>query len=296
MIPVPRRLLPILLICLVGGAAHAQPPPRPAGAGQEIHVSAVDNRGLPVTGLTAADFIVREDGAAREVLSAAQAEAPLQIAVLIDDSQAASDATVYLREGLAAFLERLHGRAEIALITTGERPTVLAPYSKDTAALQERTRRIFPRSGSGAYLLDAISDASRGLAKREGARRAIVAITFEGTEYSNRQYAQVLEELTRSGAALHVLAVGSPSGSLNDEMRNRNMLIAEGTSRTGGRRDQVLALSGLPERLKQAADELVHQYVLTYSRPDTLIPPEKIEVSTTRPGVTVRAPTRAPVR
>ncbi len=74
------------------------------------------------------------------------------------------------------------------------------------------------------------------------------------------------------------------------------MLIGEGTSRTGGRRDQVLALSGLPERLKQAADELVHQYVLTYSRPDTLIPPEKIEVSTTRPGVTVRAPTRAPAR
>ena len=295
MIPLLRRLLPVVLICLAGGAAHAQPA-RPAGAAQEIHVSAVDNRGLPVTGLTAADFVVREDGAVREVLSAAQAEAPLQIALLIDDSQAASDATVYLREGLAAFLERLHGRAEIALITIGERPTVLAPYSKDTAALQERIRRIFPRSGSGAYLLDAISDASRGLAKREGARRAIVAITFEGTEYSNRQYAQVLEELTRSGAALHVLAVGSPSGSLNDEMRNRNMLIAEGTSRTGGRRDQVLALSGLPDRLKAAADELVHQYVLTYSRPDTLIPPEKLEVSTTRPGVTVRAPTRAPAR
>lgn len=296
MLPSLRLLCGLALISLLGTAPQAQTPPQPEGPGTRIYASVVDNRGRPVTGLTAADFTVREDGVAREVLAAREADAPLQIALLVDDSQAAMDATVYLREGLAAFLERLHGRAEIALITTGERPTVLAPYTKDTSLLQERIKRIFPRSGSGAYLLDAVFDASRGLAKREGERRAIVAVTFEGTEYSNRQHAQVLQELTRSGATLHVLAVGTPSGSLNDEMRNRNILIGEGTERTGGRRDQVLALAGLPERLKALADELLHQYVITYSRPDTLIPPEKVEVSTTRPNLTVRAPTRAPAR
>ena len=36
----------------------------------------------------------------------------------------------------------------------------------------------------------------------------------------------------------------------------------------------------------------LNQYVVTYGRPDKLIPPEKLQVTTTRPGLTVRARTR----
>jgi hypothetical protein len=80
----------------------------------------------------------------------------------------------------------------------------------------------------------------------------------------------------------------------SDEIRNRNMVVAEGTSRSGGRRDQVLALSGAPGRMTQLAKELLNQYVVTYARPETLIPPTRLDVSVTRPGVTVRAPHKAP--
>jgi hypothetical protein len=70
------------------------------------------------------------------------------------------------------------------------------------------------------------------------------------------------------------------------------MVIAEGTAQTGGRRDQVLAESGISERLSQLADELTNQYVVTYSRPEQLIPPEKLEVTVNKPGLTARAPKR----
>ena len=122
----------------------------------------------------------------------------------------------------------------------------------------------------------------------------IFAITFEaGPEYSNLHYENVLRDLQKSGAALHVVAIGTPSSSLSDEMRNRGQVLSEGTSRTGGRHDQVLANSGIPDKLKQVADELLNQYVVTYGRPDKLIPPEKIAVTSNRPNVTVRARTRA---
>jgi hypothetical protein len=44
--------------------------------------------------------------------------------------------------------------------------------------------------------------------------------------------------------------------------------------------------------LPRVADELLNQYQVTYARPETLIPPEKLQVAVSRPGVTVRARTR----
>ena len=288
------RALSACLVIASTGMVSAQAPPGADARSREIYVSAVDRQGAPVMDLTTADFTVKEDGVVREVLDVKPATDPLQIAVLIDDSAAATDAVSFLRDGLAAFLERMRGHAEIALITTGERPTVLTQYTSDNEVLTDKAKRLFARPNSGAYLLEALVDVSRGMAKREAKRPVILAITFEnGPEYSNQHYENVLRDLQKSGAALHVIAIGTPSSSLNDEMRNRGQVLSEGTSRTGGRRDQVLANSGIPDKLKQAADELLNQYVITYGRPDKLIPPEKISVTSSRPNVTVRARTRA---
>jgi VWFA-related protein len=293
MTPVFRAFSVCLAISSFGAGAIAAAPQSADVRTREIYVSAVDRQGAPVTGMTAADFIIKEDGTVREVVDVKPATEPMQVALLIDDSAAANDATSFLRDGLAAFLERLRGHAEIALITTGERPTVLAPYTDDTDVLNDKAKRIFPRPDAGAYLLEALIDASRALAKREAKRPVIVALTFEGTEYSNQQYQNVLRELEKSGAIFHAIAIGTPSSSLEDEMRNRGQVLSEGTSRSGGRSDQVLANSGIPDKLKQVADEMLNQYVVTYGRPDKLIPPEKISVTSSRPNVTVRARTRA---
>jgi hypothetical protein len=193
-----RGLSALAVVCSVVAGAYAQTPSRAADARtREIYVSVLDNKGMPVGGLSPADLVVKEDNVVREVLDVKPADAPMQIAVLIDDSTAATDATSYLRDGLAAFLERMRGRAEIGLITVGDRPTVLAPYTTDTEVLNKQVRRIFPRTNSGAYLLDAIVDASKALAKREATRPVILAITFEGVEHSNVHHDTVLKELAR---------------------------------------------------------------------------------------------------
>jgi VWFA-related protein len=282
------------VVIAIGAASTQTPPQRPSERRtREVYVSVVDSSGKPVTGLAATDFVVREEGVVREVLNAGPATEPLTIAVTIDDSQASTPLIQFIRDGLSAFVKTLDGKAEIALSTFGDRPTPLVEYTQSTATLEQGIRKLFARSGAGAYLLEALSEVSKGMERKEKPRKAIVVLEIEnGTEFSNLYYPNVLEALKKSGAVLHVIAIGSPSTSLDDEMRNRNIVIAEGTALTGGRRDQVLAESGISDRMKQLANEMTNQYVVSYSRPETLIPPEKLEVTVKKPGLTVRAPKR----
>jgi hypothetical protein len=292
-------LLALTVIASVATAPLGAQAPRPAqasdGRTRDIYVSVVDSKGVAATGLTAADFRVREDGAAREVLRAVPAEEPLDIVLLVDDSQAATRAIPNLRDGLAQFVDRLSGKASIGIVTIGERPTSVVERTTDVAALKKGVSRIFARQGSGAYLLEGIIEVSRGFQKREAKRApVIVAISMEGVEFSNAAHERVLEHLSASGATLHMLAVGTPVPITSDELRNKSFVAAQGTEDTGGRREQLLSEMAIPDTLNKLAGELLNQYVVTYGRPDALVPPEKVQVSVTKPGLTARARTRLP--
>lgn len=263
---------------------------------RSVYVSVLDNRDAPVGGLAVADFVVREDGVAREVVKVEPATAPLDVMLLVDDSQALNPALQPTREGMERFIDRLQGHGTLGLMSFGERPTSLAKPTGDPVVLKRAAGRIFARTAAGTYLLEAIQEVSRDFARRDSERKHIVVTWMQGVEFSNLHYDTVLKDLDRSGATLHVLEIGMPNTSQDDEMRNLNMVIAEGTARTGGRRDQVLAESGVAEALPRVAADLEAQYVVTYGHPDTLIPPQKLQVTVTRPGVTVHAPTKVPAK
>ena len=254
-----------------------------------VFASAVSDKGVPVEGLGPADFVVREDKVAREVLSVAPAAEPMQIALLVDNSQAADPYVRDLRQGASAFIEALGAdptgtRHLVAVITIGERPTLNTDYTTDLARAAKGAQRIFATPGSGAYLLDGIIETSRGIKKRQSPRPVIVAVITAGVDLSDRVFQSVLEPLRESGATLHVVVVGRPVTSDVDRM----MVLDLGTRDTGGRYDTVLTGTALAPRLKQLAEELTHQYKVTYARPQTLIPPDRVTVSAAKPGLTIR--------
>ena len=259
----------------------------------QVYVSVVDASGDPVKGVDAGEFVVREDGVAREVLRVGPATDPMDIAVLVDDSQAATRAIADLRKGLQSFATTMVKGNQISLITFGERPTILVDYTTTPAQLEAGINRIFARPGTGAYLLEAIVEAARGLARRKAARPVMVVVTTEGQEFSNDYHVKVLEALHESGATMHALIL-SGRGDANpqsDEIRNRNVVLADGPATTGGRRDYLLAESSITPKLEQVASELRHQYRLVYSRPESLIPPKTLAVTVRRAGLTARATT-----
>jgi VWFA-related protein len=269
-----------------------------------VYVTAVDGKGVPVADLTASDFTVKEDGKTREVIKVERATGLVSVALLVDDN--GTDINE-IRSGLAAFVQRLEGRAEIALISVVPAPVRIVDYTTDVQALMAGIGRLVWRAAPrGGQLLSAIAQAAAELAQREAARPVVVVIAFEGEEYSSTIPAgKVLDQLEQSSAALHVVAVGRPmmrpmgrltEGPQGDNWAqdniNRTKVLSEGPKQSGGRRHELIVAAGLPKTLDLLADALPHQYAVLYAGSSDGKRSTKLSVSVKRRGVTLRAPTR----
>jgi hypothetical protein len=264
-----------------------------------LYVNAFDDETRkPVADLGPRDFVVREDGVAREVLRVERATSPMPVALLVDNTQATTNAIADIRRAVTAFLAGMDGLGPLALMTFADRPTIVVDYTTSQKDLQAGVGRLFATPGSGATLLDAVRDASRGLAKREADRAAVVVLTTENTEFSNLHYSQVLDALEGSGAQMHAVVLVNPRSSMfNEEARNRATVLDRGPRESGGVRIDILASSAFESQLRDLAAILKSQYRVIYGRPDSLIPPERVDVSAVKPGIEMRgAPARGQTR
>jgi VWFA-related protein len=267
----------VLLITLAATPVFAQADER------TVYAGVVDRDGATVLDLTAKDFVVREDGMAREVLRVAKDDDPLQIALLVDNSAEMRPRLTQLRRAASAFVKATREGVPIALITLAERPTIVVGYTTDRAQLQAAIDKMFSFE-AGNYLLDGIAETSQALAKRTMSRASIAVITGLGPEMSYRQYTEVLRFFREGGASLHVLQLGMGVGE-----QGREIVVSRGTSETGGRFEEVFTAAALELKAQQLATEISNQYRITYARPPRLIPPKKIDVSVRRPNLRVRS-------
>jgi hypothetical protein len=288
-----RHLVLVAALVALGlslGSLVAQtPPPRE----RVMYVSAVDEKGEPVADLGPEAFILREEGARREVLRVSRATEPIDIALLVDNSAAIQDELTMLRQGLSTFVARMAKGNQIALIGLADRPTIMVDYTSDPKRLTDGIGRVFPMSQSGMTLLDAIHETSQGLSKREGSRAVMVPVITDGPEFSNRYSKDVSKDLVNAGAALHIVGIGQFVHSEENGLRERSFLLDEGPRVSGGQRITLLSPIGIEPALERLARQLSSQYRVVYARPQSLIAPEKIEVASAKPGITMRgAPAR----
>jgi hypothetical protein len=281
-----------LTLLVAGCVAVITPPILLARQAQEriAYVSVVDqSTELPVPNLGPDAFVVREDDVRREVLRVTPATTPMPVAIIVDNSQAMQPHITELRKGLAAFMNGIDGLGPVSLVTVADRPTIALGYTTSLKDMLAAANRLFHSPSSGATLLDAISDVAKGLQKREADRAALVVVSGEFTDYSHLHYQEVLRDLRSSGAALHAVVLTNPGQSLtNDEARNRATVLDRGPRESGGIRTDVLTSMSFEPRLKQLAARLKSQYRVVYARPAALIPPEKFEVTSAKPGLDAR--------
>jgi len=291
-----------LIVASPALSARIASPPA-ANRTRTVYVTVSDAKGSPVTDLTADEFAVKEGGKDREILSAELATGRMQISLIIDDN-----GTGLFRSSVAMFIQKLLGHGEFAISAINGQAMRIVDFTTNTDALSAALNRLGARPGSpdGGQLLEGITDAARAFAKREAPRPIIVVLTVGGEEHSPAQAHEVLDYLRNSAASLHVISVANSSlrgtivptnpGQMLDSGINLSEVLGDGPKQSGGRREEIVATTGVVAGLQQLANELLHQYKITYALPDGVKPNEKLNVSVTRRNVSLRAPSRIPVR
>jgi hypothetical protein len=224
------------------------------------------------------------------VLRARIATDPIDIALLVDNSQALGSQVNDVRKALEAFVARMRPQAQISIVGFGDRPTIYADYSNSPEQFARGIGSIFPIQGAGAYVLDAVGEVLKGLEKRKPERSAVVILFAGGQEFSTTNYQTLVDGLKARGTSLNVVTIGTtiPPDVRTTEGRDRELLFDRGTAETGGRRENILTSMAAGDALERLAAELLGQYRITFARPDPLVPPQRTEVAVRPPGLKAR--------
>ena len=261
---------------------------------RHVIVSVVDRDGKPVTDLTPQSFTVREEGVVREVLAVAPATTPMNVALLVDTSDGINTIVQDLRKGLDGFVKAIYAKqpmTQMAIMSFGKRPTIESDYAGSAIGVQTGIQRIFARTGSGSYFLEAILEAVKGLKKRQAVRPIIVGFLSETSpEFSPQPREQIADALKSIGAELWVITLQTRSISSTEEVRNRAAVIGDVTTMSGGTNDAMLSQLAIPQKFVDVAERLNGQLDVTYGRPESMIPPEHLEVAVKRDGLRVLFP------
>jgi VWFA-related protein len=269
-----------------------------------IYVSAADRNGVPATDLIASDFVLKEGGDIREIVKVQRATAPLHIALIIDDS-----GTGIFRFAVANFVDQLLGKAQFAIKRVVGQVQTIVDYTADLERLRQAVSslKVMTETPKGGQVVEGIFEASKELQRRAVERPVIVVFTDTTEEYSTLPAAHVLNQLQDSGAVLYVISIArmvqgtlpnsgvvpdKPSDLL-DKQVDINQVLGDGPKQSGGRRAEIIGTAGSIPVLQQIGEELNHQYVITYIVPAGEKPNQKLNITTKRKGIIVRAPSRS---
>lgn len=263
------------------------------------YVAALDRQGVSVLDLGAGDVRVKEGGRERPVVRLEPAIDRLTISLIVDDN-----GTGLFRSSVAQFIQRLRNEADFAITVVTGQALKLVDYTNDLAKLSQGVNYLGarPATPDGGQLLGAIYEAARELQKREAERPVIVVMTVGGDEHNPMPAYQVLAQIRDSRASLNVFEMTnsllrattatSRASQLLEESININEVLGDGSRQSGGKKVGIVASTGVVRGLVQLADELAHQYKLTYTLPAGTRVSERIEITSARSDVTLRAPTR----
>jgi VWFA-related protein len=191
-------------LCVI--SVHGQEPPVPSPQTFRssldvvtVHATVRDTRGRVVSGLTPADFEIRDNGQRRPILSLrADRQSPISVAILVDTSGSMQIGAKFAmaRQAYASILSQLRqDHDEVGLFTFDVALHEHRGFSGDVAGLKDALADL---EGFGTTsLYDATAATARQLGARAATNKAIIVLT-DGIDTSSRMTASEVSGLAGS--------------------------------------------------------------------------------------------------
>jgi VWFA-related protein len=249
-----------------------------------VAVAAEDEKGRPIEGLAARDFVVIEDGRRRKIEmcarmgEAANRSTSLDVALLVDTSDSMLETLRRSQDVAVRFLTSLPNAQEIIVVFFDQTQRLEHFDREHPEALFERVRTL-PQGGNTA-LRDAIVFSLRALAGSNG-RSALVLLT-DGIDTVSATEPAALDKAVQSHAVT-IYAVAYPASPVADGPDPQQALRELGrlAQVTGGRLIKLPNEMALPRALDEIVADLRAQYVLGFA-PDASGAPGRLRKITVK--------------
>ena len=228
-----------------------------------------DKRGRFITDLAKEDFEVVEGRKQQAIATfTAESDLPLRLAIVIDTSNSIRDRFRFQQEAALEFLRSTMRLAKDKAIVVGfdMLPNLAADLTDDMQKLERAVRDLRP--GGGTSLFDAIAFASRDKLSqdqpRHKFRRAIVLLSDGEDNNSKYTRDQALEMAQKADVVIYTI-----STNISRTETDGDKILKYYAQQTGGLAFFPFKVEDLAQSFENIANEMRHQYSLTYS-PDPL--------------------------
>jgi VWFA-related protein len=267
-------------------ALAAQGPPTFRGGVDMVAVGvSVRERGLPVVGLEAGDFELRDNGVAQQVIDVSYEKLPADVTVALDVSQSVTgDLLESMRRAVTLLGGDLAASDRLKLLTFNMRVKRVLGFDDDRTAAGAALARV--GAAGTTSLLDTLAVAL--LAPQPSGRRHLTILFSDGMDTTSVTDRATILTLVRQRAATVTLVL-PPSGVMGEDAPTRKF-YEQIAQETGG----LVVLMGRGDDLgptfRRVLGDFQASYVLHF-RPTGVAPGgnHSLEVKVKRGGVDVRA-------
>lgn len=228
-----RRLVALVAVAVAAGvSARTQEPQvfRSGANAVSVDVTVRDRSRRTITGLTAADFTVTDNGVPQEIASVSFGQLPIDVTIALDVSYSVTGLMLErLRAGVVQLMGDLTPQDRLKLVLFNSRVTRTVDFTADAATIEAAIRTA--AAGGGTSLLDAISVSLLTPAPPD--RRQLLVVFCDGSDSTSTTTPGVLTSIALRSHTTIAMVMPGTSTLVNAQpsarMTNSNILTAATT-------------------------------------------------------------------